>query len=121
MIAAQALPTTVDLSPLQKTHLAAVSGVVKASNGNLFGVSGQNDNAAVRYLQFHNKATAPGAGETPVLSFKVAITSTREIGPDLLTSNGWNFPLGIAFGWSTTRDTYTAGTAADHTLFVSAK
>lgn len=94
--------------------LAAVSGSAKAAPGRLYAVQGDNNNAAVRYLQLHNKASAPSATEVPLFVFRVKATDSIMLGGDFFTQNGQYFDVGIAWGWSTTRDTYTAATAADH-------
>ncbi len=94
---------------------------VKASAGNLLTVTVSNTNAAARYLQVHNKASAPAAGETAVMSFVIpAGTATqpaiREIGIETLGMGGFYLSTGIAIGISTVAATFTAATTTDHTL-----
>jgi uncharacterized protein YkvS len=92
---------------------------VKATAGNLFSLSCYNDNNADRWLQLHNTATVPTAGNIPVQSFLVPSKSQTIMGTDYFTENGINFSVGIAFGFSTTRDTYTAGTNTDQTTQIN--
>ena len=92
---------------------------VKATAGNLLSITASNINAAIRYLQVFDKATAPSSGNTPVFSWAIpAGTSTapaiREIGRDFLGEGGHYFASGIAVGVSTTAATFTAATTTDH-------
>lgn len=93
---------------------------VKATGGNVRSVACFNANAAVRYLQLHDTATTPGAGAVPVNTFPMAASGgfVRE-GADFFGDAGSNFVNGIAFAVSTTRDTYTAATAADHATYIN--
>jgi hypothetical protein len=99
---------------------ASTSANVKASPGIVNSFYATNGNGAVRYIQFHNLTTAPGGGTTPIYSFPVAPGGTLSLGADFWTQNGAKLStgLGIAVTWSTTQGTYTAATAADHTLHV---
>lgn len=94
---------------------------VKASAGNIKSLSVSNINAAVRYLQVHNKATAPAGGDTAIFSFVIpAGTATapgvREIGTEFFGEGGYYLSTGIAIGISTVAATFTAATTTDHTL-----
>lgn len=76
-----------------------------------------NTNAAVRYLQIFNKATAPVSSDVPVFSFYLPATSgVVEIGSEFFSENGFYLSTGLAIGISTVRGSYTAATAADHDL-----
>lgn len=86
---------------------------VKATPGNVRSVYCHNINAAARYIQLHNTATTPGGGAVPLLTFLVPASSAIFIGADILGDHGVNFSTGIAFAFSTTEGTYTAGTATD--------
>lgn len=94
---------------------------IKASAGTLFGFICNNRNVSERFIQFHNTATTPSGGATPLLTFSVPGNSQIGIGQDIFKKEGVNFSTGIAFGFSTTQSTYTAGTASDQftTVFYS--
>lgn len=92
---------------------------VKATPGNLLSVSGTSINAGLRYLQVHNKATAPANPDVPVFSFPIpAGTATApavvSLGRDFFGPGGHYLSTGIAVGISTTADTFTAATTTDH-------
>lgn len=83
----------------------------KASAGSLFFVSGYNAAAAVRYLKFYDKASAPTIGtDAPVLTLALPATSAFNI--DL---HGLSFATGIGYGLTTgaADNNTTALTAAD--------
>lgn len=92
---------------------------VKSSTGNIFSLYCNNANAASRYIQIHNTATVPAGGAAPVLSFLIPPTSQIIVGTDFFTNEGLNLSTGIAFAFSTTRDTYTAGSASDQQTSVN--
>jgi hypothetical protein len=94
---------------------------VKGSAGNLLSITCTNINAAIRYLQIHNKASAPASGETAILSFPIpAGTSTApatvSVGRDFFGQHGHYFSTGIAVGVSTAAATFTAATTTDHVV-----
>lgn len=91
---------------------------VKASAGNVFAVCCNNANAATRYLQLHNTATTPAGAAVPVYSFPVFSGGSTILGTDFFGTAGVNLSTGIAFAFSTTRDTYTAGSAGDQSTVV---
>lgn len=96
---------------------------IKATPGQLLAIQATNENAAVRYLQIHNKASAPGAGETAVASFLIPAGSGTapgvvRVGSEFFGNNGIHLSTGIAIGISTAIDTYTAATAGE--CFVTA-
>lgn len=99
-------------------HGSATAISVKTTPGNLYFMRASNANAALRYLQLHNKASAPAAGEVPILSFVIpagtaAVPGVTELGSAFLGPSIY-FSTGIALGISTTAGTYTAATAGDH-------
>lgn len=96
------------------TALAAVSGVAKASAGNLKSLKAANRNAAARYIQIFNSAAGPTGGATPLDQTLVPAGATVVLGTDFFTDAGVALGTGIAWGFSTTSGTYTAATAADH-------
>jgi hypothetical protein len=110
-------------SPSVYTELTQVTKAnIKASTGNVLSFDITNDNAAVRYFQLHNKATAPAATEVPLYSFKVpAGTATAPgrltLGREFWTEAGKNFPTGIGWAISTTYGTFTdSATNTEHIL-----
>lgn len=92
---------------------------VKASSGNLLSIYVTNINAAVRFLQFHDKASAPANPDVPVLSLPIPAGSATVPGvlqllDTFLGDGGYPFSVGIAIGISTTNTTFTAATTTDH-------
>ncbi len=92
---------------------------VKGSAGYLLAVETTNENAAVRFLQFHNKATAPANPDVPVYSMPIPAGTANVPGRLRLTSDdlgpgGRYFSTGIAVGISSTKATFTAATATEH-------
>lgn len=94
---------------------------VKASTGNVFSLTCYNANAASRYIQLHNTATTPAGAAVPIYSFLVPSLSQVVIGSDFFTTMGVNFSTGIAFAFSTTINTYTAGVAGEQSTFIQYK
>lgn len=71
--------------------------VAKAAAGDLHVVSGYNAAAAVRYIKFYDKATAPTVGtDTPVLTLAVAASSAFSFQLASLA-----FTTGIAYALTT--------------------
>lgn len=100
---------------------ASVAISVKATAGNLLSVIVTNYNAALRYLQIHNKASAPANPNVPVISIPIpAGTATApgklELSTAFFGDGGYFLSTGVAVGVSTTGGTYTAATAADHVI-----
>lgn len=97
---------------------------IKASAGNVFSVYVTNDNAAVRFLLLHNKATAPAAAEAPVYAFKIPAGTANNPGVLILDEaffarGGAHFATGIGFSISTTFATFTdSATASEHIINV---
>lgn len=94
---------------------------VKGSAGYLLSVVVTNTNAAVRFLQLHNKASAPTNPDVPVMSIKIPIGAGSSVPPLLLDrgffGEGGRFcSTGIAIGISTTEATFTAATVTDHDI-----
>jgi hypothetical protein len=107
-------------SALASTSFGTSTAIsAKATPGNVKSITCSNTNAAVRFMQVHNKASAPASTEVPIFSFSIpAGTATapgiREIGAEFLGDGGYFLSTGVAFGISTAAATYTAATAADH-------
>lgn len=99
---------------------------IKASSGTLrlFYLSSVHQ-SVLRYLLFFNKTSAPSNGDVPILGLRFPIppapdaTHPTELkqGADIFDKNGDWFTSGIAYGISTTRDTYTdAGSGTDYVI-----
>lgn len=115
---------TATYSPSLYTNFgAATKANIKASAGNVFSFSVTNLNAAARYLQLHNKASAPAATDVPLLTFYVpATTGAVIIGNDFFADAGLNFSTGVGFAISTTAATFTdSATANEHLVQVTYK
>lgn len=94
----------------------------KATAGNLMSIYASNENAAVRYLQLHNKASAPTSSDVPVVSLPIAAGTannpgTIKLGRDIFGEGGKYFSTGISIGISTTKATFTAATATEHDYY----
>lgn len=114
--------STSTYSPSSFQNLGANATLnVKASAGNVFSLYCNNENAADRYIQLHNTATTPAGGATPLYTFRVPAGGDVMVGTDFFTNAGANFGTGIAFAFSTTKDTYTAGTAGDQSTIIHYK
>lgn len=97
---------------------------VKNAAGNVFSFRVTNANAAARYFQLHNKATAPVATETAQRYFVIpAGTATQPASVTLdinYFAHGVSFATGIGWAISTTADTFTdSATAGDHTFDIN--
>lgn len=89
------------------------SGVIKASAGKLFGQGSiVNTNAAARYLQIYNKATAgvPGT-DTPAMT--IAVPASGSLPPALFTDTGIAFGTGISWAITTDFAGATVGASGD--------
>jgi len=72
-----------------------------------------NDAALVRYLQIHDKATVPVAGDVPIMGYPIqpiALTTARDC--VLTFREEWYLYNGLSFACSTTPDVYTVPGAA---------
>lgn len=117
-----AKPSTATASPTRFANLGANATLnVKAAPGNVFALYCHNANAASRYIQLHNTATTPADQDVPLYSFLVPTLGQTIIGEDFFSMAGANFSTGIAFAFSTTKATYTAGTNTDQNTVVHYK
>lgn len=93
---------------------------IKPNPGNVYAVQATNANAAVRYLQLHNKATAPAGGDVPEYSFPIpASGGVVRVGEEFFGREGQYFTTGISFGISTTQNTFTdSATDSEHSTVV---
>jgi hypothetical protein len=87
---------------------------VKASAGKLIGYYLSNANAAVRFVKFYNKASAPTVGtDTPVLSLMIPAGGAA----NLDSACGIDFGTGIAFATTTgAADSDTGAVAANEII-----
>lgn len=86
---------------------------VKASAGSIKSIYCHNISASIAYIQIHKTATTPGGGAVPALTYLVPASGVTIIDGQVLGENGYFCTTGIAFAYSTTESTYTAGTAAN--------
>lgn len=111
--------TTSAHSPNKFSNLGAdATKNVNATAGNVYSLTCHNENAADRYIQLHNTATVPNVSDAPAYTFLVPSGSQIIVGTDFFTQAGAHFSTGIAFAFSTTKDTYTAGTNTDQTTII---
>lgn len=91
--------------------LTGTTGVIKGSAGQLYKLTSvRNANAAVRYLHLYNKATAPTLStDTPIHTIALLASSVQN-SIDIGDNIGADFPLGIA--WAYTTDNIAIPTAA---------
>ena len=112
-------------SPSLYSEITQVTkAAIKASAGNVLAIYCSNDNAAVRYFQLHNKATAPSATEVPIYSIKVPAGTANNpgvltLGSEFFTAAGKYFTTGIGWAISTTYGTFTdSATNTEHIAYV---
>lgn len=97
---------------------AATKANIKASAGNVYAIYVTNNNAAKRYFQLHNKATAPAATDVPQNVWDLPIGATLVLDSSYFSPSEY-FATGIGFAISTTESTFTdSATASDHTTRV---
>jgi len=89
---------------------------IKASAGNVYGVTVVNKTASVIYLQFYNTAGTPTLGTSVISWIPIAASATLVIPPGTLALA--NYATGIGIGASTTpTSTGTPATAPDVTIW----
>lgn len=94
---------------------------VKGIPGPVFGIIATNTGTSLRWLQLHDKATAPSAGNIPILWAPIPAGTAANPGV-VVVSSSWFGPneqcaLGIGWAISSTPDTFTdAAVAAEHTV-----
>lgn len=110
---------------LQQPITQVTKKLVNAGSTNIHSITATNTNAAIRYLQLHNKATAPAGGDVPVLSFPIPAGTATDPGVVTFTEDdfgreGLNFALGLGWAISTTLATFTdSATSTDHIVVVT--
>lgn len=106
------------MTPHRKVSAASNNATnLKASTGYLLKMVGHNVNAAVRYVKFYNKATAPSPGtDTPVLVVPLPAAGAP-VNIDF-PDEGMEFSLGIGYGIVTGgADSDNTSTAANEQFF----
>lgn len=112
-------------APLVNRGTGSVTkAVVKSSGGNVWSIYATNTNAAIRYLQIHNKSTAPAATEVPVRSWIIPAGSATNPGSCMFSTTylvgSHRNETGLGVAISTTQTTFTdSATAAEHQWEVS--
>lgn len=107
-----------ELTQVTKASIKVTAGVVKS-------IYISNANAALRYFQLHNKATAPVATDVPLISVPIGAgtatnPSAMELGTDFFSDAGISFSTGIGWAISTTYATFTdSATASEHVALVN--
>lgn len=111
-------------APSSYTNATAITKAnIKSTAGNVFSFRITNANAAPRYFQLHNKASAPAAAEVPIEYFLVPAGTANqpgvvEVDTTFLAPSSY-FSLGIGWAISTTAATFTdSATATDHLTHV---
>lgn len=108
-------------SPSLDTSFGAkVTNNTKGTAAQLVSLRATNANAAVRYFQLFNATSATG---TPIYSEPIPAGTTTQPSSLILDSvffgqGGKNFSTALSWGISTTQTSYTAATAADHSVTV---
>lgn len=90
------------------TAALAASGIAYQGRYALNLATGFNNNAALRYVQFFDRATIPVLGTVPIQSIPVNPMTEFSWSP---SEDGLIFESALAFGISTTAATFTAGAA----------
>lgn len=117
--------TSTNVYSVNNSFGTATKAAAKASTGNLFSVYCSNTNAAVRYLQIHNKATAPAGTDVPVSSFLIpagtaTAPATIVLDASYFGTNGKYLSTGVSWAISTTNATFTdSATASEHNLEIN--
>lgn len=99
---------------------AVTKAVVKSSPGNVRAIRFTNVNAAVRYAQLHDKATAPAGTNVPLISIPIpAGTATAPGVVEYVFNPSVRFGTGIGWAVSTTQGTFTdSATASEHNVLI---
>lgn len=109
-------------TPVSTVSAASTNATsLKASAGTVYSVTASNVNAAIRYLKFYNKASAPTVGtDTPVYVLPLP-GNTAGAGITHSFPTGLNFSTGIA--WALTVEATVAGTtgvsASEHVVSIA--
>lgn len=109
-----ARPVALDTYTLLQFSNAGLNNTLNVKNvlGNVYCISFINKNIATRYFQLWNTDSTAGNG-TLLEEFQVAGNTQLILGTEYFHANGLHFDTGIAFGFSSTSNTFTGATAAD--------
>ena len=97
---------------------ASNQAVLKASAGAVFKVYCYNKNAATRFFQIHDKATAPINTDIPIESVPIAANTALILDSTFWGATGRVCSAGVAWAFSSTEATLTLATAADQSSSV---
>jgi hypothetical protein len=93
---------------------ASVTDTISGTPARLLGGCVWNKSSAIRYLQFFNRATNPTTGTSALISRVLAPSEKYSWQAfDFGSNDGYLMSTGLAWGFSTTESTYTAGAPAD--------
>lgn len=102
----------------------ATKANILAAPGVPVSVYATNENAAVRYFQLHNKASAPAGTDVPLYSFPIPAGTANNPGTLILDQSWFEndfFTTGVGWSVGTTKATFTdSATASEHTVNVRA-
>lgn len=91
----------------------AAAAVIKPAPAFVYSITCHNENAADRWFMLFNQKTTPQAGDIPKIQFLVGAGQQIGRGTDVFREEGVRFDVGLSWGFSTTKDTFTAGTATE--------
>ncbi len=115
-VSPQAPSASSENSPLSFTDFGAnITLNISSVTANVLSFACHNSNPGSRFFQLHNTATVPSVSAVPAETFLIPAGSQVVIGTEYFTNSGVNFSNGVAFAFSTTKNTFTAGLAADQT------
>lgn len=97
------------------SYLGSSSGAnLKASAGVMYAITCSNFNSSIRYFQVFNQTSASALNDIPVRAFPIPPDDgLLLLGQDIVGGSGIILSVGISWGFSSTRLTYTAATASD--------
>lgn len=98
----------------------AAAIVIKSSPGQLFSICAHNfSSSCTRFLQLHDRSTAPVTGDAPKLFFPICGGESKVLGTEFFGLLGRSFEDGIAWAWSTTPKTFSpVPSPSEHATFV---
>jgi len=106
--------------PFKLISAATTNGTnVKASLGTIYGVQVINTNAAVRYLKFYDKATAPSVGSDVPVKVITIPGNTAGAGAVIAFPVGVAFLVGISFALTTGAPDSDTGAVAANEIIVN--